>query len=207
MYENTQNAPWNIFADLRINANYNNDEMIKFMNSPLTYLNNIVLPLFNPKAHQPWTDIENKRLIKMSKENKSKINFVFLSLYLPGRSGKQLHSHYIDLSSKGLIEINPEINSEANANCHQFLFIDGTEKQIADEITEDVKKGVQISSKYVVRKATCYYYEPWNLAKRVAYQNFIENSKVIYQDDSQDFTEEFLSFVKEIQGIIDDINI
>lgn len=207
MFENAHDAPFNLFLDIRENSDLINEEMVKFINSPLAYLNNNVFPIYKHKLSKTWTERENERLIALCKGATVKINFAMLSLCFPGRSGKQIHSHYRDLISKGIIQENQDFIQSNNENLIKFHFIDDSESKIAEEIKEDIANGKQIDKDTVIRKAECYYYEPWNLAKRVAFQNFVENKKQIYKDDdNEEYSEEFTNFAKEIQSIVDDLN-
>ena len=76
--------------------------MVKYINSPLAYLNDKVIPIFKYKTSKTWTDRENERLITICKGSTNKINCSLLSICFPGHSGKQIYSHYKDLLSKGI---------------------------------------------------------------------------------------------------------
>lgn len=182
MFEQTKDAPWNIYNDVRAYFEYtqNIEEMKNYLESPLTYLNNNCFPLYKSKRNKPWSKCETERLINLVYKFKGHINFAFCSLCFPGRSGKQINAKYHQLIKKGEIESVDTGNNDSSPNIRNSTHLDAEDEiQIAKGIYQDVSKGVQIDREYISKKAECYYYEPWNVAKRAAI-NFLKIKKCQY---------------------------
>lgn len=210
MYEQTKDAPWNLYKDVREYFEYTKNivEIKKYLKSPLTYLNNNGFPLYKSKCNKQWSKCETERLKQLAYRFKGHFNFAFCSLCFPGRSGKQINAKYHQLVTKGEIMIvdTGTKDSGPNNKFSSHLF-DEDEIEIANEICQDVSNGIQIDREYISKKAECYYYEPWNVAKKAAIQSFEEKKKQIYEDESNSiYTQEFLDYAQSIQNIIDDLN-
>lgn len=208
MYEQTKDAPWNLYKDVREYFEYpkNVAEIKKYLESPLTYLNNNGFPLYQSKCNKPWSKCETERLKQLAYRFKGHFNFAFCSLCFPGRSGKQINAKYQQLVTKGEIMIIDNKDSGPN-NKFSFHLFNEEENEIANEIYQDVANGIQIDREYISKKAKCHYYEPWNVARKAAIQTFEEKKMQIYEDESNNvYTQEFLNYAQSIQNIIDDLN-
>ena len=210
MFERTKDSPQNIYEDIREYFQYpkNIIEMKNYLQSPLTYLYNNGFPLFKSKSNSPWSAFEVQRLKDLVYNFQGNINFGFCALCFPGRTGKQINAKYKHLVLNGEIDnVNKDNGNQVESINNKTYFTDEEENQIAEEIYDSVKKGIQINKEYVTKKVTCFFYEPWNIAKRAAIHNFENSKKQIYEDENKCiFTQEFLDHAQEIQKTIDDLN-
>ena len=125
----------------------------------------------------------------------------------PGRTGKQINAKYKLLVLNGEIDnVNKDNGDQVESINNKTYFTDEEENQIAEEICDSVKKGIQINKEYVTKKVTFFFYETWNIAKSAAIHNFENNKKQIYNDENKCiFTQEFLDHAQEIRKAIDDL--
>lgn len=91
----------------------------------------------------------------------SKIYFNTLALCFPGRTGKQIHAHFVALLESYPEEINDGrlIQKSMNIDIHMNMyFMPMTEKMIANELTELFYAGNQVTEEIIRKKVKFYYF-------------------------------------------------
>lgn len=202
----THISNFNIFNNVitELNSEKGRNELLNFIKRPLTYLNSNPFPFFKDRSGEKWIKEEDELLIFLTKDQKS-INFQFLSLCFPGRSGKQIHSHFIDLIKKGEIA---DARIKLDQDPTNFLFFKHVEESISKEIKEDISLGIKVTTDSIIDKAQKHYYDRNNFAERAAYKYFQDQKLKVYKIDKEDgeYTEDFVNKIAEIQGIIDELD-
>lgn len=177
--------------------------LIKMALKPAEFLMNNSYPFFESRKGVKWTYEEEELLILIMNQNSNGLTFAFLSLCFPGRTGKQVHKHFMLLVKAGRIN---DPRSKETKKRHQFnpickrYFLPNAEKDLKDEIIELTTKGVHVTEEMVKEKAMVYYKTPWILAERAAYQEFERNGLMIYEGDSERYTDEFIQLTEEIRS-------
>lgn len=170
------------------------ENLIALAHNPSQYLLNNKYPFSINKKNVDWSSEEDALLKEIMNTASEPVNFPTLAICFPGRTGKQIHSHYLELLKKKEISNLKEIFPEKPFDLfmHRY-FLPYTEKLIANEIIELFKCGSQITEQIIREKARTYYYLPWVLAERITYQRFMSEKKNVYIDEKKyQYTEEFI---------------
>ncbi len=174
------------------------EELVKLAHSPSNYLHANAYPFSKERKYLKWSFEENQLLIKIINEATLPINFTLLPICFPGRNAQQIYAHYKDLLKKAEVkEVKHEFEYMPFDICMHRYFLPHTENIIANELIDLFTNGKQITQDIIISKAKFYYYLPWVLAERIAYQKFKEDGKEIYNHG--EYTEDFLSFSSHIK--------
>lgn len=181
------------------------EELTKMAISPEPYLYDHIYPYSIKRKYFPWTIDEDNLLCRIMENSKGVVNFSTLALIFPGRTGKQIYSHYNEFIKKdeSLPRHSAPTRSYAfDITLHRY-FLAPTEKIIADEIIDLFTKGNRITIDIIIEKAKLYYFLPWVLAERISYQTFKEQAKPVYREDKTDeYTFEFIEQSKKLSNVI-----
>ncbi len=174
----------------------------KFLGAPFSFLYNHGFPYFISRANHSWTKEEDDFIIMAA--DKVTLNFSFLALCLPGRSGKEISSRFHELATKGCIKIHDEF-SQVNPlkNYVRRYFLPQTEQKLAKELIQMYKKGIQINKLLVTQTAKDLYCSDDILAERATYNHFMNCGLNIYSDEeNKQYT---FSFQKIYHNIKNDL--
>lgn len=208
MYNKYTNTEWETVPhlfDFFINSDGQSD-LIDFLKTPLTYLYNKGLPYYISRKNLTWTKDEDD-FIKRA-YNETEINFSFLSLCMPSRTGKQISARFHELCLLEQIQIkdDDEKTKHLKEYNHSY-FLPNVEQFLAKEFRKLHQKGVQINKNMVRETAKEIYCSANVLSERATFNHFVHNRLKIYTDDSNDeYTEEFKIISNQIKGDIDECN-
>lgn len=170
---------------------------------PAKYLMNSCLPFYHSRKGVHWTFEEENLLIMIMKKADSSIIFSFLGLCFPGRTGKQVHAHFLEMLHAGRIYDPRIVKSKQKYVFDPMIkryFLTNAEKDLAQSLVDLTAKGIHVTEAMVKEKAMVHYKNSWILAERAAYQYFTLNGLEIRDEDSNIYCENFKKMMKEIQG-------
>lgn len=179
------------------------EALIELATKPAKYLMSNCLPFYNSRKGVHWTYEEENLLCLIMEKADSSIIFSFLGLCFPGRTGKQVHTHFLEMLKAGRINDPQIVKSKRKYVFDPMLkryFLTNAEKDLAQSLVDITAKGIHVTEDMVKEKALIHYKNSWILAERAAYQYFSLNELEILDENSNTYCEAFKEMMREIQG-------
>ena len=134
---------------------------------------------------------------------KADSSIIFLFFCFPGRTGKQVHTHFLELLHAGRINDPRLVKSKRRYIFDPMIkryFLPTSEKDLAQTLVDLTAKGIHVTEDMVKEKVMIHYNNSWILAERATYQYFEENGLDIKEENSIAYCEDFKKMMKDIQG-------
>lgn len=162
-------------------------------------------PFFQSRRGIDWTMEEDNLLFTIMENANSELNFAFLALCFPGRTGRQIHNHFLDKLKEGTINDPRQLKASKHILdpiCKRY-FLPSTERALKADIVVMTTQGIHVIEDLVIEKAKDYYKTPWILSERATYQEFASKGICIYVPGTTIYSEEFLKLSNEIYDSFD----
>lgn len=131
-----------------------------------------VLPFFLPRKNIKWSKQEDDFLISIANTTIEPLNYPILAFCFPGRKGKQVEAHVIELMVQQKIFLKDDYDLKPLLFMLHSYFLPEVENKIAKEFVKLSRNGTYITKGLVREMARKFYYSPDVLSERATFQKF-----------------------------------
>lgn len=180
------------------------DSIVEMAKNPSVYLWNHHFPLFIQRKYPQWNAEEDNLLIRINETLKNQLNFGYITIYFPGRTGFQVYNRFRKLLEMKMITDYRKTETTETRTVDPItnrIFLPSAEKILSDHLKVLVSNGTHITRDLIRSCATEIYKCPFNLAERAVYQLFSYLNKEIYIDDKT-YSDEFIEMEHNVEDLI-----
>jgi len=131
----------------------------------------------------------------------NKLNWPFISLLVPGRTGDQCKQHFknLQLYYCKKIDYDDVRSSYEFKNNHISALSDSEELMLYDEISSVIDDGRIITREEIAQRAFEIYYSPVSMARKAAFLHFYKKGINVYNEDEEVIPEHIDEYNKKFQ--------